>query len=79
MIAVCNASKEDVDGIKHNFDEKQFTELGNYRSFSVRSIKVEKVKKKAGEKTASQEAAETGKITAKGDVLARTAIQIEVE
>lgn len=79
VIAVCNASKEDVDGIKHNFDEKQFTELGNYRSFSVRSIKVEKVKKKAGEKTASQEAKETGKITAKGDVLARTAIQLEVE
>ena len=79
VIAVCNASKEDVDGIKHNFDEKQFTELGNYRSFAVRAIKVEKVKKKAGEKTASQEAAETGKITAKGDVLARTAIQFEVE
>jgi hypothetical protein len=79
VIAVCNASKEDVDGIKHNFDEKQFTELGNYRSFAVRAIKVEKVKKKAGEKTASQEAAETGKVTAKGDVLARTAIQFEVE
>jgi hypothetical protein len=77
VIAVCNASKEEVDGIKHNFDEKQFTELGNYRTF--RAITVEKTKRKAGEKKASEEAAETGKITAKGDVLARTAIKFEVE
>ncbi len=79
VIAVCNASKEEVDGIQHNFDEKQFTELGNYRSFAVRAIKVEKTKKKAGEKKASEEAAETGKVTAKGDVLARTAIKFEVK
>lgn len=79
VIAVCNASKDEVDGIKHNFDEKQFTELGNYRSFAVRAIKVEKTKKKAGEKKASEEAAETGKVTAKGDVLARTAIKFEVK
>ncbi|MEZ5923073.1 MAG: DUF4384 domain-containing protein [Hyphomicrobiaceae bacterium] len=76
VIAVCNASQEEVDGIKHNFDEKQFTELGNYRSFAVRAIKVEKTKKG---KKASEEAAETGKITAKGDVLARTAIKFEVK
>ncbi len=79
VIAVCNASKDEVDGIKHNFDEKQFTELGVYRSFAVRAIKVEKTKKKAGEKKASEEAAETGKVTAKGDVLARTAIKFEVK
>ena len=40
VIAVCNASKEEVDGIQHNFDEKQFTELGDYRSFT-RTITVE--------------------------------------
>lgn len=77
VIAVCNASKDEVDGIQHNFDEKQFTELGNYRSFSVRAIKVEKAKKTG--KKASEEAAETGKVTAKGDVLARTAIKFEVK
>lgn len=84
VIAACNASGKEVDGIKHDFNKQQLTELGEYRSFVTRKIEVEqaaggKPKKKSGEKTATEEAAATGKVSAKGDVLARTAIKFEVK
>ena len=41
MIAVCNASGKDVDGIKHDFKTRGFTEVGNYREFLTRQIVVE--------------------------------------
>ncbi|MEZ5774652.1 MAG: DUF4384 domain-containing protein [Hyphomicrobiaceae bacterium] len=79
VIAVCNASEEAVDGIKHDFDKKSFTDLGDYEQYVTRSIVVEQAKPKKKGKKASVEAAETGHISGKGDVLARTAIKLEVE
>jgi hypothetical protein len=81
VIAVCNATATDVDGIKHDFKKEQLTDLGEYRSFVTRKIEVEQSAggvKKTGKK-ASEEAKTTGKISAKGDVLARTAVKFEVE
>ena len=47
VIAICNATGKEVDGIKHDFKKRGFTDLGNYREFLTRQIVVE-----GGEKVA---------------------------
>ena len=69
VIAVCNATGKDADGIKGDFKTRSFTDLGNYRSFIARQIAVEGAKKVAEGKTAA----------AKPDITSRTAITIKVE
>ena len=69
IIAVCNASGKDADGIKGDFKTRNFTDLGNYRSFIARQIVVEGAKK----------VAEGKKAEAKPEITSRTAINIKVE
>ena len=47
VIAICNATGKDADGIKHDFKTRQFTDLGNYRGFLARQIVVEAKEKVA--------------------------------
>jgi len=47
VIVVCNAAGKDVDGIKHDFKTRGFTEVGNYREFLTRQIVVEGQQKAA--------------------------------
>ena len=80
VIAVCNASKEEVDGIQHNFDEKQFTELGDYRDFLTRQIVVEGAEKIAeGKGKSGENKADVAPGTPSSDILSRTAIKLEVK
>ncbi len=69
VIAVCNATGKDADGIKGDFKTRSFTDLGNYRSFIARQIVVEGAKK----------VAEGKKAEAKPEITSRTAINIKVE
>jgi hypothetical protein len=93
VIAICNATGEDADGIKHDFKTRQFTPLGNYREFLTRQIVVEGASKIAAgqkDKRVAQKAALAGKDDGPGDarpdagpaddseVLARTAIKLVV-
>ncbi|HUU24666.1 MAG TPA: DUF4384 domain-containing protein [Methyloceanibacter sp.] len=41
VIAICNATGVEADGIEHDFKTRQFTPLGNYRQFLTRRIVVE--------------------------------------
>jgi Domain of unknown function (DUF4384) len=81
VIAICNASGKEADGIKHDFKKRQFTELGNYRDFLTRQIVVEGAEKiaegKSGEKGKETGAAVPGAPTS--DILSRTAIKLEVK
>jgi Domain of unknown function (DUF4384) len=81
VIAICNASGKEADGIKHDFKKRQFTELGNYRDFLTRQIVVEGAEKiaegKTGEKDKQPGAAVPGAPTS--DILSRTAIKLEVK
>jgi hypothetical protein len=72
VIAVCNASGKDVDGIKHDFKTRQFTELGNYRGFLTRQIVVE------GQEKIAEGQKDKGKAPA-SDILSRTAIKLVVK
>jgi hypothetical protein len=55
VIAICNATGKDADGIKHDFKKRGFTELGNYRDFLTRQIVVEGAEKIAEGKTGEKE------------------------
>jgi hypothetical protein len=41
VIALCNSKSRDVDTIVHNFNAKDFTDLGDYAKFVTRAIVVE--------------------------------------
>ena len=74
-IAICNAGGKRVDGIKHDFKKRGFTELGNYRGFVTRQIVAEAKDKLAkGQKQKAKDGA-----TAKSEIVVRTAIKLEVE
>jgi len=73
-VTVVAATGKDADGIKHDFKERAFTELGNYRDFLTRRIVVEVAKKIAEGKKAQ----ETG-TAPKSDITSRTAIKIQVK
>ncbi len=82
VIAICNATGKDVDGIKHDFKKRQFTDLGNYRQFLTRQIVVEGAEKVAeGQKEKDKE--KPGQAPAPGaagsDILSRTAIKLVVK
>jgi hypothetical protein len=88
VIAICNATGEKADGIKHDFATRQFTPLGNYRDFLTRQIVVEgaerftrgqkaKLAKAGGEAEPAPEAALAPGASA-SDILARTAIKLVV-
>ena len=81
VIAICNASGKTVDGIKHDFKTRQFTDLGNYRGFLTRQIVAEAKEKVAEGK--KDEVAEKKKDEAPGapssDILSRTAIKLQVK
>jgi hypothetical protein len=82
VIAICNATGKDADGIKHDFKKRGFTQLGNYRDFLTRQIVVEGAEKIAEGKTGEKE-----KESAPGavpgapasDILSRTAIKLVVK
>jgi hypothetical protein len=81
VIAICNASGKTVDGIKHDFKTRQFTDLGNYRGFLTRQIVAEAKEKlaegqKEKDKTAEKEAAPA---PTPSEILSRTAIKLEVK
>ena len=88
MIAICNATGVEADGIEHDFKTRQFTPLGNYREFLTRQIVVEGASKiAAGQKAAGAQAAlkamEPGSRRrsirgSNSEVLARTAIKLVV-
>lgn len=75
VVAVCNASGKDVDGIKHDFKKRDFTDLGNYRDFITRQIVVDGAKKIAEGKKAE----ETGKKAPAAEITSRAAIKIHVK
>jgi hypothetical protein len=79
VIAICNASGKTVDGIKHDFKTRQFTDLGNYRGFLTRQIVAEakeKVAEGQKEKVADKE---EGPAPTPSQILSRTAIKLEVK
>jgi hypothetical protein len=80
VIAICNATGKEADGIKHDFKKRQFTELGNYRDFLTRQIVVEGAEKIAEGKTSGQETAGGAAPAAPtSDILSRTAIKLVVK
>jgi hypothetical protein len=82
VIAICNATGKDVDGIKHDFKKRQFTDLGNYREFLTRQIVVEGGEKLAeGQKVKGKEvkAGEAAPAAPSSDILSRTAIKLVVK
>jgi hypothetical protein len=83
VIAICNASGKQADGIKHDFKSRQFTELGNYREFLTRQIVVEGQEKVAeGQKgKVGEGGGAPGKPGAAipSDILSRTAIKLQVK
>jgi hypothetical protein len=87
VIAVCNASGKTVDGIKHDFKTRQFTDLGNYRGFLTRQIVAEAKEKVAegkekvaeDEKDKPADKKDEGQAPAPGQILSRTAIKLQVK
>ena len=73
VIAICNTSGKTVDGIKHDFKTRQFTDLGNYRGFLTRQIVAEAKEKVAEGKKDEAPAAPSS------DILSRTAIKLQVK
>ncbi len=73
VIAICNASGKEADGIKHDFKKREFTPLGNYRGFLTRQIAVEGAEKIAEGKATKKEGAPGS------DILSRTAIKLQVK
>jgi Domain of unknown function (DUF4384) len=80
VIAICNASGLEADGIKHDFATRQFTPLGNYREFLTRQIVVEGAGRIAAAQV-GQQAASGGPSPGvpKPDILSRTAIKLTVK
>jgi hypothetical protein len=81
VIAICNASGKTVDGIKHDFKTRQFTDLGNYRGFLTRQIVAEakeKVAEGKKEEVAAKKKDEAPAAPA-SDILSRTAIKLQVK
>lgn len=80
VIAVCNATGKDVDGIKHDFKTRGFTEVGNYREFLTRQIVVEGQAKVAqGQKAKESGSAAKVEAVATSNTPSRTAIKLEVK
>jgi Domain of unknown function (DUF4384) len=84
VIAICNASGKTVDGIKHDFKKRQFTDLGNYRGFLTRQIVAEAKEKvaegqKDKEKDQTAEKKDEGPTAPPSEILSRTAIKLEVK
>ena len=81
VIAICNASGKTVDGIKHDFKTRQFTDLGNYRGFLTRQIVAEAKEKVAEGKKDEVEAKKKDEAPAapSSDILSRTAIKLQVK
>ena len=81
VIAICNASGKTVDGIKHDFKTRQFTDLGNYRGFLTRQI-VAEAKEKVAEGKKDEVAAkkkDEAPAAPSSDILSRTAIKLQVK
>ncbi len=71
VIALCNSKASDVDNIVHNFNAKDFTDLGDYGKFVTRAIVVEsKAVKAQGLKTVADVPVRSG--------VARAAIKLRV-
>jgi hypothetical protein len=83
VIAICNATGKEADGIKHDFKKRQFTELGNYRDFLTRQIVVEGAEKiaegKSATKSDEKKADAVAPAAPASDILSRTAIKLEVK
>lgn len=80
VVAICNATGTEADGIKHDFKTRQFTELGNYRDFLTRQIVVEGAEKIAAARLGQQGVSGEGAPgTPKSDILSRTAIKLTVK
>ena len=80
MVAICNATGTEADGIKHDFKTRQFTELGNYRDFLARQIVVEGAEKIAAAQLGQQGVSGEGAPgTPKSDILSRAAIKLTVK
>jgi hypothetical protein len=75
VIAICNATGKQADGIKHDFKTRSFTPLGNYRKFLTRQIVVEGEEKVA----AAQKEKAKNESPAPSQILARTAIKLDVK
>ncbi|MGA8690083.1 MAG: hypothetical protein WB662_09315 [Methyloceanibacter sp.] len=80
VIVVCNAAGKGVDGIKHDFKTRGFTEVGNYREFLTRQIVVEGQQKAAqGQKAKESGSAAKVEAVATSNTPSRTAIKLEVK
>jgi hypothetical protein len=82
VIAICNATGKVVDGIKHDFKKRGFTDLGNYREFLTRQIVVEGGEKVAEAQKEKGKDAKSGGSVPPGptsDILSRTAIKLVVK
>ena len=80
VVAICNATGTEADGIKHDFKTRQFTELGNYRDFLARQIVVEGAEKIAAAQLGQQGVSGEGAPgTPKSDILSRAAIKLTVK
>jgi Domain of unknown function (DUF4384) len=79
VVAICNATGKEADGIKHDFKKRGFTELGNYRDFLTRQIVVEGAEKIAEGKTEEKPAASGVPGAPTSDILSRTAIKLVVK
>jgi len=75
VIAICNATGKQADGIKHDFKTRAFTPLGNYRKFLTRQIVVEGQEKVA----AAQKEKAKSESPKPSQILARTAIKLDVK
>jgi Domain of unknown function (DUF4384) len=75
VIAICNATGKQADGIKHDFKTRAFTPLGNYRNFLTRQIVVEGEEKVA----AAQKEKANNESPKPSQILARTAIKLDVK
>ena len=84
LIAICNATGVEADGIEHDFKTRQFTPVGNYREFLTRRIVVEGTPKVAAQGQPARpaktqhEAPATPKDDDASEDLARTAIKLVV-
>lgn len=85
VVAVCNASKDYVPEVKHDYDKAEFTDLGNYEEYVTRAIKVtgktdkKTPPKKAKNNVAYEDLKEYEKVLNSKDIVARTAIKFEVK
>jgi hypothetical protein len=87
VIAICNASGKTADGSKHDFKNRQFTELANYRGFlsnyrgflTCQIVAEAKDNLVEGQKEMAEASAkETAGAPAPSEILSRTAIKLQV-